>query len=66
MRGFWSQRSDTEGVVAVGIEPPVQFTVTFVGTFAKTGAALSPTLISCEAVDVLPQASLAVQVLMIF
>ena len=51
--------------MTLGTLPPVQLTVIFVGTFANTGAALSPTLISCEAVDVFPQASVAVQVLMI-
>ena len=65
-RGFASQASDTEGVIGFGTTPPaVQFNVIFVGTFEKIGPALSPTLIDCEAVVELPQASVAVQVLTI-
>jgi hypothetical protein len=65
MRGLASHKSVIVGVTAFGTVPPEQLTVTFVGTFANTGAALSPTEIRCEAVEELPQASLAVQVLMI-
>ena len=37
-------------------------TVMFDGTPTKTGAVLSSTVITCEAVDVLPQLSVAVHV----
>ena len=61
MRGFASQAS-----VAV-INPPtgktsLQFKVKLAGTFDKTGDVLSCTVMTCEAVAVLPQLSVAVHV----
>ena len=41
----------------------LQFNVTFVGTPTNLGPSVSPTEIVCEAVEVLPQASVAVHVL---
>ena len=41
----------------------LQFRVTLAGTPAKVGGVTSPTLIVCEAVEVLPQASVAVHTL---
>src|SRR5688572_1917562 len=55
-----SQLSVAVTVGAVGIAP--QSTVTAAGTFAKTGAVLSVTVIVCVAVAILLQLSVAVQV----
>ena len=60
-RGLASQASVIVGGVAVTTFS--QLTVTLAGTFANTGAVVSLTLIVCEAVAELPQASVAVQVL---
>ena len=61
-RGFGSQISVTVTSVPAG-KLSSQRNVTFAGTFDKTGALLSPTFTSCVAVVELPQASVAVHVL---
>ena len=59
--GAVSQASVAVNVAAVGTSA-IQVTVIFAGTPAKTGATRSLTVITCEAVTVRLQASVAVQV----
>ena len=59
---FGSQLSDAVNVTAgLGIAP--QLTVSSTGAPDKTGAVVSSTTICCISMDVLPQSSVAVQIL---